>query len=145
MQFTLPTLYNTLIHQKPLSPHTVWDGDCIVTQRQRRRVREPEREGEKDAEVAGGCSCSAHEGRAWQVFFTDGLHTRCGDQSSEIPPPLWWAQLCSTLLKTIAPRVIYTSHMWPHADLSVQQGFGFGPFLPNQQFLSAVLDENPWP
>lgn len=33
MWFTLPTLYNTLIHQKPLSPHTVWVGDCIVTHR----------------------------------------------------------------------------------------------------------------
>lgn len=39
MRFILPTLYSTLIHQKPLSPHTVWDGDCIVTQRQRHRTR----------------------------------------------------------------------------------------------------------
>lgn len=54
MRFTLPTLYSTLIHQKPLSPHTVWDGDCIVTQRQRHRVRETEKE-ERTDEVAGGC------------------------------------------------------------------------------------------
>lgn len=65
MRFTLPTLYNTLIHQKPLSPHTVWDGDCIVTQRQRHGVRETERG--MDEEVAGGCWGSGNGGRASQV------------------------------------------------------------------------------
>lgn len=74
MRFTLPTHYSTLIHQKPLSPHTVWDGDCIVTQRrghsERNRKRERKREEWGGGRGAAGCS-------SWCTIKEESLAGHC--------------------------------------------------------------------
>lgn len=134
MRFTLPTLYNTLIHQKPLSPHTVWDGDCIVTQRH--RVREAE--SEMDEEVAGGCwgfILVGHEGKASPVTVGDA-HAAVDLRSSHLHFGKHIYMWTTLLTKLVLCNSTWSLHMAKGilalCLLGCLSWFNLGPSFPKQ-------------